>query len=367
MNTTLLLFLLIPAIGSAVLYTIIKGKDGLIVGGVSFLIGCLVVGGAFALSHGAATADVEIWNGQVVDKSREHGTYEESYSCNCRQVCTGSGQQRSCSQQCDTCYRTHYTVTWACNTTVGPFEIAKKDELSKSVYNSPDPWRWQNIKKGDPVAKAHPYTNYVQAVPNALFTQYADDKTFDALIPPYPDNVYDIYKVDHFLSPGFNFTDRQAWNDDMAMMLRDLGPRKQVNAIVVIAKTPNQRYALALQDKWEGANKNDVVLVIGSLDGRTIEWVHVISWTKRELFKVQLRDDITDLKIIDRSQIIPILQKNIADGFERRKMSEFQYLSDSIDPPTWVLVALTVLLIVGYGVFWLYWQKNAGRYRGFKY
>src|SRR5574343_29313 len=217
MNTTLLLFLLVPAIGSALLFMSLRGKEGAIAGGASFLVGALLCVIAFAASHGAATDDVEIWNGKITSKSRDHGTYEEPYSCNCRQVCTGSGQQRSCSQQCDTCYRTHYTVKWSCQSTIGPFDIDSRDSLSKSVYSTPEPARYTMIQPGDPAARTHTYTNYVQAVPNTLFTQYGDDKTFEALTPKYPDEIYDIYRATHFLSPGFSFTDNTQWNQDLAM------------------------------------------------------------------------------------------------------------------------------------------------------
>lgn len=361
MNTTLLLILLLPVIGGILLFTQIRGREGAIAGGLGFAAGALLCVLTFALNHGAAIMDTEVWNGRVIGKTRDHGTYEESYECRCRMVTkyrTVNGKRESYrDKECDTCYRTHYTVKWNCQTTIGNFLIDSRDSLSNAVYATPDPARYTSIAIGDPAARTNTYTNYVQAIPNSLFTQYGDNGFFDNLIPPYPDKIYDFYRNDHFLSPGFAFTDSRQWNDDLGRMLADLGAKKQVNAIVVIAKTQNQRYALALQDKWQGANKNDVVLVIGSTDGKSIDWVHVISWTKKEIFKVQLRDEIMNLKLIDRTQIVPVLAKNIAENYERRKMEEFEYLSDQIDPPTWSLWLLTILLIGGYGGFLWYWRK----------
>jgi hypothetical protein len=242
-------------------------------------------------------------------------------------------------------------VNWSCDTTIGKFTIDSKDSTWSSVYNTPDPARFTSIIKGDPVSKQHNYTNYVQAVPESLFTagDSATRAKYAKMTPAYPDKIYDIYKIDRFVQVGFAFTDAAAWNLDISNMLRELGPRKQVNVIVVAVKTNDPNYMYALRDAWEGVNKNDVVLLIGSEDGQKIAWVDVISWTKKELFKIQLRDEVMALGTIDRTKIMPIIQRQIETGFERRRMKEFEYLSNEIDPPTWLTALIVVVLCAGYG------------------
>lgn len=315
------------------------------------LAGVVITGLVFLASYGSAVHDTEIWNGQVTGKERVHGHYLRSYSCNCRQVCSGSGKNRSCSTVCDTCYEDRYTVDWSCNTTIGKFTIEHYDKSSKSVYMSPDPARYTNILNGDPVAKTAPYTNYVQAVPDSLFKPASEElkNRFAKLIPEYPDNIYDIYKINRFVTPGFYFADTQKWNDDISNLLKTRGPTKQVNLIVVVAKTEDRNFIYALQDAWEGANKNDVVLVIGSSDGQKISWVDVISWTKRELFKVQLRDEVFALGTIQREKVMSIIAGQIDTNFERRRMREFSYLKNDIDPPMWLMTSTFVVLMLMYG------------------
>jgi hypothetical protein len=352
MNITLLLMLAVPVLGAALVYYFAPREARLTASGIGLVVGLLVVGVVFGVSYGAAVQDVEIWSGKVISKERKHGEYEESYKCNCRSVTkTRSNGSSYSEEECDTCYRTHYTVHWNCHTTIGSYTIDSLDRLSRSVYNAPNPHRWLIIKPNDPVSGRKFYTNYVQAVSNSLFAA-ADENLmngFGPLLVEYPDKVYDFYHVDRFVSPGFSFTDAKAWNDDISKMLIDLGPAKQVNVVIAVAKTGDRAYTSALRTKWEGANKNDVVLVIGSLDGQKMEFVDVITWSKNEIFKVQLIDRIQSIGIISRPQIIEVLQSQIAKNFERRRMREFEYLKGEIDPSSTTIAVTIAILVIGYG------------------
>lgn len=351
-NDTLIWLMMVPVLGALAVWWFTGHKiENLLPAGIYTVGSCIITAVVFVVSSGSATQDVEIWNGQVTAKDRRHGSYVRSYECRCRSVsrCSGTGQTQSCTTDrvCDTCYEDRYTVTWKCDTTIGIFTIEHLDRTSRAVYATPDPARWTSISIGDPVSKRNSYTNYVQAVPQSLFMPAAADlkQRFAALIPAYPDRVYDFYRVDRFLTPGYSSPDAAAWNAAISELLKERGPRKQVNAIVVIAKTDDPNYALALQDAWEGVNKNDVVLVIGSAQWPKIDFVRVLSWTKRELFKTQLRDAVLDVGTIQREPILQALGYHIDTGFERRSMKEFEYLQAEIDPPTWLLLTLLVLMV----------------------
>jgi hypothetical protein len=355
-NITLLWFLALPlSLGLGLWYILGQSRDSAITGGMFAGAGSIVLAIVFWGSAGVATADTEIWNGKITGKTRDHGTYEQPYDCNCRNVTSGSGKNQTTTRVCDTCYETHYTVKWDCASTVGSFRIDSRDSTSRSVYNTPNPQRWTMINVGDPAAASHSYTNYVQAVPQTLFSPASSSlkSKFASMLPAYPINVYDFYRNDHFVTVGYSTPDAPAWNAEIANLLRDLGPAKQVNAIVVIAKTDDPNYEYALRDHWEGANKNDVVLLIGSAEWPRIDFVRVLSWTKNELFKVQLRDSIQDLQTIQRGPIIQILGEQISKNFQRRHMAEFKYLDAEIDPPTWVLVLITVLEVLAAVGIWI--------------
>lgn len=350
-NDTLIWFLLLPVLGAVAIWWFTGHKvENLAPAGIYVVACCVVIFLCFFISRGVATSDTEIWNGQVVSKNREHGSYKRPYDCNCRSVerCSGTGSTRSCTSDrvCDTCWEDRYTVTWSCNTTIGTFTIQHLDRTTRLVYNEPDPARYTTIKIGDPASKQNMYTNYVQAVPDSLFTRASRglQQQFAGLIPAYPDSVYDFYRIDRFLTPGHATSDAAQWNAGISELLKTRGPTKQVNVIVVVAKTADPNYAYALRDAWDGANKNDVVLVIGSSQWPKIDFVEVISWTKRELFKTQLRDEVMAIGSIEREPILKILAHQIDTNFERRRMREFEYLKAEIDPPANLLVFLFIVI-----------------------
>jgi hypothetical protein len=351
MNDTLLWLMGLPIAIGVGLWVVLRGKfdNAWMPGLVNGVVGALILCAVFYGSKGVATSDTEIWNGMITAKARDHGSYQKPYDCNCRTVTSGSGKNQTTSRVCDTCYEDHYTVNWNCKSTVGGWTIDSADWTNRGVYALPNPQRWSSINIGDPAAKQHGYTNYVQAVPESLFKPSSESlrAKFAGITPKYPDGVYDFYRNDHFLSPGYTTPDAAAWNLDLANMLRELGPKKQVNAIVVVAKTADPNYEYALRDAWEGANKNDVVVVIGSAEWPKIDFVRVISWTKNELFKVQLRDSIQELGMIQRAPILSALQEQIGKNFERRHMAEFKYLETEIDPPTWLMITTVIVLLLG--------------------
>lgn len=303
------------------------------------------------------THDVEIWNGQVTGKSRVHDTYEESYSCNPHTVTSGFGKNQTTSTEYDTCWRTHYTVTWTSKTDLGNYTVKKLDWESRSVYNSPDPANYLAISIGDPVAKTSAFTNYVKAVPDSLFHANLTNN-FDKLIPPYPNKVYDMYRLNRALTMGVNVPDLDKWNQDISLALRRLGPQKQANVIVVFVNTPDQNYIHALEGKWIGGKKNDIIVVLGVTNYPKIDWVAISSWTDSQIFKVQLRDDITKIGQVDRSQIIKAIETNTYATFKRKNMKDFEYLKEQIVPPVWVLTIAALLGILVTLCSSLYFYRN---------
>jgi hypothetical protein len=377
-NLTLIWMLVLPIMLSALsLFVIPKvAKSIPLMHNIGFSVGGLIISGlifaaCFYGSIGYKTHDTEILNGEITSKERVHGTYEESYECNCRteQSCSGSGSSRSCTSNrvCQTCYRTHYTVAWNANATIGSWKIDGLDELSSRVYQATDPVRYSIIQRGDAAAKEHSYTNYIKAVPQTLFRPLQDTlKTkYAGSIPAYPDSTYDFYKIDRVIGVGVSIPNNPAWNIQLSNMLKVLGPRKQANVVVVITKFADQDYFYALQDAWLNGKKNDVVVVIGAPDfPKKAAWVNVMALTDSDIIRVSIRDDILDLEDLTADNVLSVINKNVQANFKRKSMKDFAYLESEIDPPSWVIYSTLIADLLAYLGFWFFLFKQNSVYSG---
>ncbi len=342
----LLLFPMVwPFIAKSIFHTRITWLEmGINIVGVVFLVSIVWFAGTYSQTH-----DTEIWNGQLVSKHREHGHYIESYSCNCRTTCSGSGNTRSCRSVCQTCYRDHYTVDWFANTSIGNIRFDYKDWTSRAVYALPDPDNYVKAYEGEPVSLERSYTNYVKGAPESLFnTQRALSNEFT--IPTYP-RVYNLYHINRVVTVR-SPTSKQ-YNADLNKLLNEqlktVGALKQVNLIVILTSITNANYRHAVENAWLGGKQNDVVVFIG-LDQQNIVWADVMTWalnTGNENLHVELRDAINSLKQLnDPQQLSDTIIQYVKASYDRPHMEKFEYLKDRIVPPTWVLI-ITIILAIG--------------------
>ncbi len=341
---TLALLLVAPLVWPFIAKAIWKHELTLPEMAANIAVGVLIVVSGFFLSRYAAAYDIEILNGQVTSKAREQVSCEHDYKCRCRQVCTGTGKNRSCSEQCDTCYEHSYDYDWMLRTTVGSIEVNRVDRQGTT-----EPPRFSRAQAGDPVAKSNSYTNYIKAAPDSLFNTLADQKAlsqFAGKVPAYPANIYDYHYLDRVLALGVNVPDVASWNRKLAEALRQLGPTRQVNIVLVLTAERDPQFADAIRAAWLGGKKNDVVVVLGVGENLAIDWARVVSWTDNELFKVQLRDELAELKTLERDAVLELITKHVAAGFKRKPMADFEYLKDRVAPPMWLALLLAALGLV---------------------
>lgn len=367
-NTDLLWYLLVPLLLSvATFFGLRRARPGMsmqqLLGatGGGLAISALLLTSAFFVGKGMKTHDVEVLNGYVVGKTRDHGHYLRPYECNCitQTTCSGSGSSRTCSDTrvCQTCYEDRYTVSWNCQSTIGPFRIKHLDEGSRSVYEAPDPARYVSITQGDPVSRTNGYTNYIKAVPESLFrpAQESLRTQFASMIPAYPNRIHDIYRINRVVGAGLSVPNANHWNALLSDELKTLGGSHEVNAVLVFAKTDDPNYFHALQDAWINGKKNDVVVVVGvdSFDKAPL-WVNVMSLTKSSLFQVKLVDRIQALEKIEPESFVSALAQTIRSDYRRRPMADFKYLEVEIDPPAWLICVALMLIVGAYAGFWVY-------------
>lgn len=355
--TTYALFLglVLPALGALWLFTQARSREHRLLALAGLPAGAALSTLVLAGSFFSATSATEILSGQVTGKTRVHGSYQRPYECRCRNVRRSNSSQTD--RVCDTCYEDRYTVKWACQTTVGEIAVDSLDRSSRSVYLSPDPARYLAVRVGEPAAREQTYTNYVHAAGDSVVAAYGDPAAFPGLVPAYPGKVYDLYRVDRYLTPGWADPAAPAWNAAIGDLLRERGARKQVNLVVVVAKAGDRAYAGALRAAWKGGQKNDVVVVLGVTEWPAVAWADVFSWAEDEGFNIRLRDRLTAVGAVDRDRVLAAAAAEIDATYRRRPMSDYSFL-DVGAPPTWAVLTLLAALAAGYGLAGLWLRRQ---------
>ena len=322
--------------------------------GINIVGVAVLVTGVWFLGKYGATADTEIWNGKIISKHRDHEYWLETYQCNCTEHCSGTGKNRSCYTTCQTCYRDHYTVDWYAMSDFGgaPYKIRLKylDRESKSVYRTPDPAIYTNCKPGEPASIEQTYTNYVQAVPDSLFNTKMDDQVYADKIPEYP-RVYGKYKINRVLNMGSTVPSHMLTdlNNRLNDALRELGPKKEANVIVIVTDITDPSYRHVVENAWIGGKKNDVVVFLGT-NGTEMVWSDVMTFAHNignERLHVTLRNALSIIVEFDSVVISDLIERVIDDRFDRISMEEFAYLEDEIQPANWVIIMAVILAIGG--------------------
>ena len=84
----------------------------------------------------------------------------------------------------------------------------------------------------------------------------------------------------------------------------------------------------------------------------------MISWSKSEDMKINIRDKLLALKNWDDKAVVDIIRQEVGNRFVRRRWKDFDYLKSTIEPTAsmqWTLGILGLLLSLGLSVyFWIY-------------
>lgn len=301
----------------------------------------------------ANTGDTELLNGQVTKKYKDRVSCEHSYRCRCRQECTGSGNNRRCSEVCDTCYEHYNDYDWVVNSTVGSLRI---DRIDRQGTRTPP--RWTKVIIGEPFTRYHRYTNYIKASPDSLLRHQGLVEKYKQSIHSYP-RVYDYYRSNKLVTVKGNVEDKDLWNKDLSELNKELGSKKEVNIIVVLAFNLPQEYFHALKQAWIGGKKNDNITVIGLDDDLNIQWTSIMSWSDKELYKVKLRDEIMSLNKLDRKEVLKLVRKHTLNGFVRKPMNDFKYLEASITPSmTQYLISVIIGVLCSLGLSYAFFRED---------
>lgn len=288
--------------------------------------------------------DTEVWNGFVTSKQQTRVSCSHSYSCNCRQVCSGSGKSRSCSAHCDTCYEHSNDWDWDVHTTVGTITIDRVDRRG-----SEEPPRFTQVKIGEFAATMNSYQNPLLADDSTLFI--TDKKVAERFVLPEYPRTYDYYRYNHVIGGPVEY------NDIIREYLKDQGAVKQLNIIAVFV-TESPEYFEALMAKWRGGKSNDVIMVYGVDKEGSVKWFNSNSYAKG-MNNRPMHTELRQLALGEKlsKELLTAQIKVIDNKFQRLSREEFEYKKDNIEIPVGLIV-FVLFLNLGICCFVIYYMKE---------
>lgn len=227
------------------------------------------------------------------------------------------------------------------------YQISREDAQGATV-----PARYQSVELGDPVAIEVSYTNYIKGAASSILNPEVTEKTEIA----YP-RVRDYYNASRVIYTAHKVeTDYlNEWIEEFNVLNSEL---RKTGANVVLFITGHSRlWAEQLARGWDAHNINDVIIVIGAKEG-TIEWVDVRSWSKNELVDVTLRDELLNLKTVDKSKINDIILRVVKEHFVLQEPEAFEYLSDDVEMPSWAIYLIGLLLLVSPLITYFFYRND---------
>jgi hypothetical protein len=245
-------------------------------------------------------------------------------------------------------------VDWYLKTTLGNIGLDSERSYSSSVWATPDPQEYVRAYVGEPCAKKSSFVNYVQAASRSLFNTGNYGVVNSLPVPTYP-MLIDDYHINSVFNVNTRI-DTAKWNDKLRDNLKTLSAKRQVNIILVFVNTPDKTYRYKVEKEWAGAKKNDYVIIIGTTDNTTAQWVDgfIFGLSQGNFLLISEVSDELSGKTLDQELFIKTITDKVSEKFVRKSMKDFEYLAKEIRPSDLamgILIVLQLLLNIGFTVF----------------
>jgi hypothetical protein len=154
---------------------------------------------------------------------------------------------------------------------------------------------------------------------------------------------------------GGSMVDSNVWNWLVNEANKTLGPAKQIDLLFIMVKTDDPNYVQALKTAWLGGQKNDFIVVIGTLDGHKVEFADVISWTPRADLKVDVKNMIEHTSLDNRDYIVSQTVSLITAKFQRLHMKDYKYLLSTVElSPGEMISSMIICILAEIGLVWFF-------------
>ena len=126
------------------------------------------------------------------------------------------------------------------------------------------------------------------------------------------------------------------------------GPKKQFKLFVLFFKNQSMEVVNKQRSYWEGGNKNEFVVCIGTDNSGNFEWVDAFSWMSKPALEAEVEDFIADNEDVTLKKFAKWLPQQVSEHWKRRDFKDFEYLQIELTSTQiwWVMIILTIYNII---------------------
>lgn len=317
-------------------------KEVVIIYGIT---GVILSSLVYGISINSKVIDKEIWSGKIV--SVEHNEEWDEEITETYTDSKGKSHTRT--------YTKHHSAENYIKTSDGGSILVNRSLDNKIEFNDKFPNSKQELEKFYPIGTAtssvHYYKNKVAASYSIYKHKEIDLRQYKNL-PKYPikDKTY-IQVEDRFIGSIDNKENVINKLNEVNSDLNSKEKKKQVNLVFVNLGDVGEDYGFALQDYWEGGNKNDVIVSFAVDSTEKIKWVYPFSWADNESsekLKIDVRNYLMENNELSNFESkIENIGTMIEKDFVRKQFADFNYINVELPVTSYVVI---VVLNIGLGV-----------------
>lgn len=336
----------------------------------------VLMGATLGIDYASKTTDTEVWSGFI--ENWEHVEEWDEWIPPVTHCSTDSKGHKSCTTTPGHWVH-HYAENRIKTTDDGWTNVSVMPNGNRMDDHYPN--KTSELKEmfpyGTPTASGHTYANKVQASYSIYKHENIDvDKYKD--LPEYPNQTHDYFYIDRIVGSVPHkkqaLKELDSINSDLNRFVKDPdNPEKkksykQVNIIFVNVGDKPKDYAYALQDSWEGGNKNDFVVAFSMDKKNNVKWAYSFSWSEVEILKLEVNDYMESQKNIkDFTPIVKHVGKQVEEKFVRKEFADFDYLQIDFSTTAYVFIwsfaILFMVLTVVLDMKEIGFKYNRRRYR----
>jgi hypothetical protein len=352
------LILIVPVVTTVLLYAYLKNKMEWWFYPIPMVASLVIVYGGKSLTEYSMCADTEFWSGYVV-KAEYFEEWNELHEWDTTD--TDSKGHTTTTHHSEVIY---HPPVWDVIDSNGLTVIVASHEfenLAKEFKERKFVWmahgytihgnayiaNWPKTEETmKPVTTSHTYQNRIQCS-DSVFKFPKVTKEEKKLW-----GLHDYPPIQGYTQKSILGIDDAVAERKVSLLNAKLGRSKQIKVFICVYKNQPMDAAIKQMNYWEGGNKNELVLNIGIDDENEVTWGYVFSWSEAEVFKVEVRDLITDQKKLNLGELVDKLYPLVESEWQRKHFKDFNYLQ--IQMPWYmalVLFFVTVGANIGFVIF----------------